>query len=89
MLGAAIEFCRSRAIETLLITCAEDKRCLAPASIESNGGALERVAAGEARYWIRSKEECKSGKASATDGRGAGSYFTTPTAPLFAFGFGP
>jgi predicted acetyltransferase len=59
MLGAAIGFCHSRGIESLLITCAEDN-VGSRRVIESNGGALERVAGGEARYWIRSKQECKS-----------------------------
>jgi predicted acetyltransferase len=51
MLGEAIRFCHQRGISALLLTC--DARNVASRRvIEANGGVLERVANGEARYWI-------------------------------------
>jgi predicted acetyltransferase len=52
MLAEAIGFCRHRGIADLLLTCDEGNTA-SRRVIEANGGALERVAAGEARYWIR------------------------------------
>jgi predicted acetyltransferase len=52
MLAAAISFCAERGVTDLLITCDEDN-VGSRRVIEANGGALERVARGEARYWIK------------------------------------
>lgn len=52
MLGAAIRFCRKRGITALFITCDEGNTA-SRRVIEANGGALERVGGGQARYWIR------------------------------------
>ena len=51
MLAAAIEFCRQRGITTVRVTCAEDNTA-SRRVIEANGGVLEDVSRGEARYWI-------------------------------------
>jgi predicted acetyltransferase len=53
MLAAAVRFCAERGVTELLITCDEDN-IASRRMIEANGGALERVAGGEARYWIGS-----------------------------------
>jgi predicted acetyltransferase len=52
MLAAAISFCAGRGVTELLITCDEDNLA-SRRMIEVNGGLLEGVARGEARYWIR------------------------------------
>lgn len=52
MLAAAIEFCRQRDMAALLLTC-DEGNIASRRVIEANGGALERVAGGEARYWVR------------------------------------
>jgi predicted acetyltransferase len=51
MLGEAIRFCHERGITALLLTCDEDNLA-SRRVIEANGAALERVAGGQARYWI-------------------------------------
>jgi predicted acetyltransferase len=53
MLAAAISFCAGRGVTELLITC-DENNLASRRMIEANGGALERVGGGEARYWIRS-----------------------------------
>jgi predicted acetyltransferase len=53
MLAAAISFCRKRGITALLLTC-DERNTASRRVIEANGGALERIAEGEVRYWIRS-----------------------------------
>jgi predicted acetyltransferase len=52
MLAEAIRFCQYQGLTELLLTCDEDN-IASRRVIEANGGLLERVAAGEARYWIR------------------------------------
>jgi predicted acetyltransferase len=52
MLAAAISFCAERGVTELLITCDEDN-VASRRMIETNGGVLEAVVGGEARYWIR------------------------------------
>jgi predicted acetyltransferase len=51
MLAAAIGLCRQRGITTIRITCAEDNTA-SRRMIEANGGVLDDVAGGEARYWV-------------------------------------
>jgi predicted acetyltransferase len=51
MLAAAIELCRQRGITTVRITCDEDNTA-SRRMIEANGGVLDDVAGGEARYWV-------------------------------------
>jgi predicted acetyltransferase len=51
MLAAAIRFCRRQDITPLLLTC-DERNTASRRVIEANGGVLERIAAGEARYWI-------------------------------------
>jgi predicted acetyltransferase len=52
MLAEAIKFSRLRGITALLLTCDEGNTA-SRRVIEANGGALERVAGGQARYWVR------------------------------------
>jgi predicted acetyltransferase len=52
MLADAVVFCRHLGLTEVLITCAEDNRA-SHRVIESNGGVLEGVVAGERRYWLR------------------------------------
>ena len=56
MLAAAISFCAERGIAELLITC-DEGNIASRRTIEANGGALERVAGGEARYWITAPKD--------------------------------
>jgi predicted acetyltransferase len=51
MLAAAIGLCRQRGITTVRITCDEDNTA-SRRMIEANGGVLDDVAGGEARYWV-------------------------------------
>lgn len=53
MLAEAITFCRARGLTTLLLTC-DESNTRSRRVIEANGGLLERVVRGEARYWITS-----------------------------------
>jgi predicted acetyltransferase len=52
MLAEAIRFCLYQGMTEFLLTCDEDNLA-SRRVIEANGGMLERVVAGEARYWIR------------------------------------
>lgn len=51
MLAAAIDFCQRQGITPLLIT-SDEGNTASRRVIERNGGVLERVAGGQARYWI-------------------------------------
>lgn len=51
MLAEAIRFCGQRGIMELLITCDEGNTA-SRRVIEANGGALEWIAEGQARYWV-------------------------------------
>jgi predicted acetyltransferase len=59
MLAEAIRFFQYQGLTELLLTCDEDN-VASRRVIEANGGMLERVAAGEARYWIRRQHRRES-----------------------------
>jgi predicted acetyltransferase len=52
MLAEAIRFCQYQGMTEFLLTC-DEHNIASRRVIEANGGVLERVAAGEARYRIR------------------------------------
>jgi predicted acetyltransferase len=51
MLAQAKPFCQGLGLTDVLITCDQDN-LWSRRVIESNGGVLERVAGGQARYWV-------------------------------------
>jgi predicted acetyltransferase len=53
MLAEAVTFCRTLGLAALLLTC-DESNVASRRVIEANGGVLERVVGGEARYWITS-----------------------------------
>ena len=56
MLAQALVVCQQLGLRQILVTCAEDN----PGSrrvIEANGGALDRILDGEARYWLSTSRQ--------------------------------
>jgi predicted acetyltransferase len=51
MLAQALVVCQQLGLRTVLVTCAADNLG-SHRVIEANGGALDRVVDGEARYWL-------------------------------------
>jgi predicted acetyltransferase len=51
MLAQALVVCQQLGLRTVLVTCAADNLG-SRRVIEANGGALDRVVDGEARYWL-------------------------------------
>lgn len=51
MLAQARAICQQLGLRQVLVTCAEDNLA-SRRVIEVNGGALDQILAGEARYWL-------------------------------------
>ena len=55
MLAQALAVCQQLGLRQVLITCAVDNLG-SRRVIEANGGALDRIVDGEARYWLATSQ---------------------------------